>query len=402
MGEAEAKQGESGALRVVISSAFVIAMGAVSANTMGYLVPDLMDDLGISRAAAGLITGMFFGATGAGAFTAGWLVERLGVRRALVIASLTVTVMATSSSVIGDYWILLVYGLLCGFAYSMATIGTNVAVASVVTERRRGVAMTTKTSFAPFFSGSSAILVGLFIDDVGWRNVLYVIAGLSVFVALQTSINIPKRASTQTTRADGRSPSSPAPRVVWVYGVSVFLSSGGGSAFFLWIVPYLKQQLELSSRTTGFVAGGMTMSSALGMITIATFSDRLGVARRFHVIITLTVTCGVAALALAANDLLPTWLLFVFLAAGVLTVATNSGLMHVAIVELAPGSVARATGITLTGYYLGSFVAPYAFGFMADNFGYPAAWLASGLALIVACVMLVWIQTAVVRRQTVS
>jgi MFS family permease len=76
--------------------------------------------------------------------------------------------------------------------------------------------------------------------------------------------------------------------------------------------------------------------------------------------------------------------------------------MHVAIVELAPGSVARATGITLTGYYLGSFVAPYAFGFMADNLGYPAAWLASGVALLVACVMLVWIQTSVVRRQTVG
>ena len=98
MGEVEVKTSESGALRVVISSAFVIAMGAVSANTMGYLVPDLMDDLGISRAAAGLITGLFFGSTGAGAFTAGWLVERLGVRRALVTASLTVTVDAAPST----------------------------------------------------------------------------------------------------------------------------------------------------------------------------------------------------------------------------------------------------------------------------------------------------------------
>ena len=68
MGEVEVGEAkESGALRVVLSSAFVIAMGAVSANTMGYLVPDLMDDLGISRAAAGLITGLFFGSTGAGA-----------------------------------------------------------------------------------------------------------------------------------------------------------------------------------------------------------------------------------------------------------------------------------------------------------------------------------------------
>ena len=380
--------GQTNVIRVVLACALVIALGAVSANTIGYLIPDLMQDLSISRAAAGLITGLFFGATGVGAFAASRIVQQFGARRALITASATVTVLATASGVIGSYWILLLYGLFCGFAYSLATVGTNVVVASVVPERRRGVALTAKTSLAPFFSGSSSILVGFFIDKTGWRLILFVIAGLCALVALNSSLSLPQQVK----------PVLQHKPILYVYGLAVFLSSGGGSAFFLWIVPFLKQDLELNSQNAGLVAGIMTMCSALGMVGIAFFSDRLGVRRRFDVIIGLTGVCGIAATFLVADQRLSSGVVVLLLSIGVLTVATNSGLMHAAIVELAPDAVAQATGITLTGYYLGSFVAPYLFGFIADRSGYPTAWLASGVALGVSTALLVWIRLANIRH----
>jgi len=390
--------GQTNVVRVVLACALVIALGAVSANTIGYLIPDLMQDLSISRAAAGLITGLFFGATGVGAFAASRIVQRFGARRALITASATVTVLATASGVIGSYWILLLYGLFCGFAYSLATVGTNVVVASVVPERRRGVALTAKTSLAPFFSGSSSILVGFFIDKTGWRLILFVIAGLCALVALNSSLSLPQQVKPTVQHKRDKAKTIRARPILYVYGLAVFLSSGGGSAFFLWIVPFLKQDLELNSQNAGLVAGIMTMCSALGMVGIAFFSDRLGVRRRFDVIIGLTGVCGIAATFLVADQRLSSVVVVLLLSIGVLTVATNSGLMHAAIVELAPDAVAQATGITLTGYYLGSFVAPYLFGFIADRSGYPTAWLASGIALGVSTALLVWIRLANIRH----
>ncbi len=390
--------GQTNVIRVVLACALVIGLGAVSANTIGYIIPDLMQDLSISRAAAGLITGLFFGATGVGAFAAGRVVPRFGARRALIAASATVTVLATASGVIGSYWILLLYGLFCGFAYSLATVGTNVIVASVVPERRRGVALTAKTSLAPFFSGSSSILVGFFIDKTGWRTILFVIAGLCALVALNSSLSLPQQVKPAIQHKPDKAKSIRARPIVYVYGLAVFLSSGGGSAFFLWIVPFLRQDLELNSRNAGLVAGIMTMFSALGMVGIAFFSDRLGVRRRFDVIIGLTGVCGVAAAFLVVAQQLSSGVVVLLLSIGVLTVATNSGLMHAAIVELAPDAVAQATGITLTGYYLGAFVAPYLFGFIADQSGYPTSWLASGIALGISTALLVWIRLANVRH----
>jgi predicted MFS family arabinose efflux permease len=390
--------GQTNVIRVVLACALVIGLGAVSANTIGYIIPDLMQDLSISRAAAGLITGLFFGATGVGAFAAGRVVPRFGARRALIAASATVTVLATASGVIGSYWILLLYGLFCGFAYSLATVGTNVIVASVVPERRRGVALTAKTSLAPFFSGSSSILVGFFIDKTGWRTILFVIAGLCALVALNSSLSLPQQVKPAIQHKPDKAKSIRARPIVYVYGLAVFLSSGGGSAFFLWIVPFLRQDLELNSRNAGLVAGIMTMFSALGMVGIAFFSDRLGVRRRFDVIIGLTGVCGVVAAFLVVAQQLSSGVVVLLLSIGVLTVATNSGLMHAAIVELAPDAVAQATGITLTGYYLGAFVAPYLFGFIADQSGYPTSWLASGIALGISTTLLVWIRLANVRH----
>ena len=42
------------------------------------------------------------------------------------------------------------------------------------------------------------------------------------------------------------------------------------------------------------------------------------------------------------------------------------GLMHAAIVDRARDAVARATGLTMTGYYIGALVSPFLFGVVAD------------------------------------
>ena len=44
------------------------------------------------------------------------------------------------------------------------------------------------------------------------------------------------------------------------------------------------------------------------------------------------------------------------------------------LVDVAPLAMGRASGITMTGYYLGALIAPVLFGALADGPGYSAAW----------------------------
>jgi MFS family permease len=61
------------------------------------------------------------------------------------------------------------------------------------------------------------------------------------------------------------------------------------------------------------------------------------------------------------------------------------GIMHATIVDRVPGAVARATGWTMTGYYLGALVSPVAFGYVADVTNtFVWSWLATIVLLLLA------------------
>ena len=61
------------------------------------------------------------------------------------------------------------------------------------------------------------------------------------------------------------------------------------------------------------------------------------------------------------------------------------GTMHATIVDRAPGAVARATGWTMTGYYLGALVSPTAFGVVADATDtFTWSWIGTIVLLLLA------------------
>ena len=61
------------------------------------------------------------------------------------------------------------------------------------------------------------------------------------------------------------------------------------------------------------------------------------------------------------------------------------GTMHATVVDHAAGSVARATGVTMTGYYIGALASPAAFGALADVTGtFAWSWLATVILLLLA------------------
>jgi MFS family permease len=73
---------------------------------------------------------------------------------------------------------------------------------------------------------------------------------------------------------------------------------------------------------------------------------------------------------------------FASAAIGIVAYAGAIGVMHAAIVDLAPHAVEQASGVVLTGFYLGAWSSPFLFGVVADGPGFRAAWLMSAGALV--------------------
>ena len=121
------------------------------------------------------------------------------------------------------------------------------------------------------------------------------------------------------------------------------------------------------------------------MICNGLFADRVGAKSRVKLLMALLFSSSIAVLLVSLGPALGIELVIIGAIIGVSTQLSAIGTMHACIVDKAPLSVSRATGITMTGYYLGALASPPLFGFVVDwteSFAY--SWLGTTALLFAA------------------
>ena len=183
-----------------------------------------------------------------------------------------------------------------------------------------------------------------------------------------------------TRRGRGQSTGELVPRGFWWFSVAAFFLVGSSQPLFSWIVRYLDESVGLAKTTAGGIASAAAGIGAVTMVLGALRADRIGPARRVPFIIGLTVAMALATAVIPlgfALDVAVVGAAAVGVIVGIATQLVAVGSMHAAVVDRAPHAVQRATGITMTGYYLGALVGPVSFGALVDWLDtYTWAWLA--------------------------
>ena len=360
-------------------SAACLGLGAALGFIPGFIATTLRDDLGISKGQVGLLVGLYFGCTGVGSVLGGRLTDRFGARRVVVADMMTVAAAAVFSALVGTYWSLLVAAVVGGAGYALVNAGTNVAVAATVLPERRTLAMSVKTAGVPAMAAIAAALGPDAASRWSWQHISWAVAALALAAGIGAQVLLgDERAST------GPSGSTDLPPGFMWFPVAAFLLIAGSQPMYSWVVPYLEQSLEATPRVAGGISASASGVGVVAMIVSAVRSDRVGAARRVSVIIGLLVANAIAVCLLVLGDVagLAVAALGALIGTGVQLSAI--GTMHATIVDRAPGAVARATGLTMTGYYLGALVSPTAFGLIADATGsFTWSWIATvGLLLM--------------------
>jgi predicted MFS family arabinose efflux permease len=337
----------------------------------GLMSPVLQDDLRVSRAAVGLLVGLFFGATGLGSRTGGALVDRLGARATVTADLVVVAACAGTAALLGHYGVLLVASVIAGFGYALCITGTNVAVAAAVPVTRRARALTVKTAGIPAQVAIGSLLGPSLGERFGWRAVMGGVAVVAAAVALLASATLPRGGTVERAADRG-----PLPSGFVRFPIACFLLIAGTQPLFSWVVPYLRDAAGLSLTAAGRLAA---VGSALGvvvMIAVASRSDRLGPGNRVPTIVVLCGACAVGGVLLAAGTRAGVIVGAIGFVGGAVSQLAAIGLLHASIVDVAPDAVGRGSGVAMTGYYLGALVAPWLFGFLVDRSGgFVTPWL---------------------------
>lgn len=368
-------------MRTVAVVALCMGAGATLGFIPGFIATELRADLGISRAQIGLMLGLFFGCAGLGSIAAGRTTARFGARRVIVA---NMALVATTTLVAGlsrSYAALIAAAVIAGAGYALVNAGANVVIATAIPERRRTLAMSLKTAGVPAMAVVGAGLGPAGAARWGWPTIVLTIAAIAALAALFARSNFADdRPRGGSAAASGR----PPPGTLWL-SVAAFFVIAGSQPVYSWVVPYVEEALAASP----VVAGGVTaIASAIGILVMignALSSDRRSADSRIRRIVWLTVVAIVGTAMVLSAERAGIGLAFAGAAIGIASQLSIIGTMHAVIVDRAPGAVARATGITMTGYYLGALVAPVAFGALVDlTDSYTYGWLATIAMLTLA------------------
>lgn len=373
-----------GTARVLTSVAAVVTVGVFPVFLVGGLGVQLQQEFHFGAAKLGVAAAGFFGVAALFSRAMGSLVERIGANRGMRLAAFGSALCLFGLALAGNTAWLMVLVWLAGLPNSLGQPASNLLIAQGVPVRRRGMGFGVKQSSIP----AATLLAGLAVPTValtiGWRWV-FVIAGVLALLAALVVPWLPQAERTNRSSARTDSPSA-GWRVLLLLAISGGLGSAAANALGAFVT-ITAVEVGFSPPAAGLV---LSLGSVAGL-TIRLLAGVVADRTELNLLRVITGMLVVGSLGYALMGVDSPLVFLVGVSVGFGAGWAWPGLLNFAVAKFAPDRVASATSFTQTGIYVGGSCGPLLFGFFAEHAGLTGAWLAAGVAAIIAGVLLMFI-----------
>jgi MFS family permease len=392
--------------RTLVAAALGWMLDAFDAMLYALVVAHVMRDLGMSKGTAGLLNSLTLLASGMGGVAFGFIADRLGRKRALMLSILTYSVCSFASGLATSVLMLAVFRFILGLGMGGEwNTGAALVAETWPTELRAKAMSIVQSSWAIGYA-LAALVTGIVLHYADWRMAFFV-GIFPALVVLWIRRGVPesemwreraggrlgadRTGSVSTTaRAEGgflRIFRTPYAKPTFALLLMNFFGMFAWWGLFTWIPPYLSLPVEQGGRGFG-VMGTTTLLVVLnlagmfpGYAGFGWVADAIG--RRLSCIIyTLMAALLVPFYALARAP----WMLMV---AGTLLAFFGTGFFSGSGIigsEIFPTAVrARALGFTYNGARTLSSMAPFVIGRVAQTKGLSWAFYLCGASFLLAC-----------------
>jgi len=329
----------------------------------------------------------------------GVVADRYGRTRALISSILIYSMFTAACGIAQTVAHLAVFRIFLG----LGMVGEWASGAALVSEtwssEHRGKALGFMQSAWAVGSGAAALVVAVVMPIWGWRAVFFV-GVLPAFLTVWVQRRVAEPARLRARRA---APAKTRGSLTDVFRgdlrrLTVAVTLMNACTMFAWwgfnqwipaylLLPAADGGLGLSTRTmSGFIIA-MQVGMWFGYVTFGFISDRIG-RKRAYVMYVLT-----AAVLMLAYSVTQRPLVLLVLGPVVAFFATGYFTGFGAITaEIYPTDIrATAQGFTYNAGRIGSAIAPWAVGRLAETSGFGAAFSLSAVAFVLAAVMWIWI-----------
>jgi MFS family permease len=367
------------------------------------LFPLLREDLGASYAALGLLVTVFNVATGAAQIPAGFLVDRFGARRLLLLGLAIMGAAMTALGFAPTYWLMLVLVATAGIGNSVFHPADYAILTASVDRGWLGRAFGIHT-----FAGNVGFVLApatmiTLTAWLGWRSALSA-AGLVAFVVLGAMLFWGELLRDETRSIDGRHKhdgssagsrlllSGPVLLLFFFYVLAAMFTSGVHS----FSVTALNGLWGTDLALANVILSAFLTASALGILLgglIADHTQRYG-------LLTVAVFAAAAALTLmvALVPLPALVIMALFVAIGLLQGSARTS-RDMLVRKVTPvGATGRVFAFVMTGLNVGAAITPVLFGLLLDIGEPRLVFLLLAFFLVAAGVVVVLVQAVITAR----
>lgn len=394
--------GRAGALGLLTA---LIAIAYIDRVSVAHAIGPASVEFGWNPIQTGWILSAFSWGYVVAMIPGGWLVDRIGGRRATIGGATLWGVISASAAAATGAWVLALNRFLLGMAEAPAfpAAASVTAQEFEAVERGRATALFDGGSYIGMAVG--APLIAGAVATAGWRAGFLVAAGITAvwLLAAMTLFGfhrggrplLPEGAAQKT---GPRVPFLLRQRSVWALGLG-FLGYNFVKSFYLtWFVLYLTGSLGLSAMASGVASAFPPLLAVAASLSVGLLTDKLALARpeseigRLRGRITSTAMAGAALIAIVpmfSTDALRITVLSIAFAANI---SASPGIWALP-GDLAPnvGWVGTIGGVVNTMSNIGGIVSPIITGYLVQlaGGGYELALRATGgVALMSAAIFL--------------
>jgi MFS family permease len=392
------REGTPEGRRAIAAAGLGWMLDAFDVTLFALVLPAIRLELGLSTVAGGALGSVALLAAAAGGVGFGWIADRFGRTRALMLSVILYSVFTAACGLATTFTQFVVFRIFLGLGMGGEWASGAALVSETWSAEHRGKALALMQSGWAIGYALAAAVNYLVQPAFGWRAVFFV-GILPAFLTIWVRRNVREPEIWQ--RAQREAPRGPTLRRLFArelapLTVALTLMNAcclfGWWSFNLWLPSYLQEPesrgglgLQILSSSTMIVV--MQLGMWLGYITFGFVSDRIG-RKRTYVAYLLA-----AALLLFLYVSVRSPLALLVMGPFVAFFATGyfSGFGAVT-AEIFPTSIrATAQGFTYNVGRIVSAAAPFTVGTLAQTYGFSAALSISSLAFLLAALMWSWI-----------
>ncbi len=357
-----------GGTGVLVAGVLVIVAAVLPGFLTASLATRIRADFAFENSALGLSVAVFYVVSAVSSNPAGRLLERIGPVRGmrLVAALTTASCLAVAGAAQSSAGLTAALAL-GGVANALGGPTVTALFKMRIVQERQGTAFGLQQAGAPLGSLAAGLALPLIAIPLGWRWAFVACAALVLGTVALAPRDVPAPPpGTRAAKPDGFNA---------IHGIAVAaaLASAAGVGMVSFLVSYSVES-GVDETAAGLLLGAVSLTAALGRITLGSLLDRSG-GDALSPLTWMLAASAIGFVALAQGS--PGVIVAAALLAAGLGWSWPGGL-NLAVVKRSPDAPAWAVGVMLSGLFTGAVCGPLAVGLLADHGHFTGAWVLCG------------------------